>query len=132
MVPNPAADPERPCILVVEDEPLVRAVITDGLREAGFRVLEAASAEGALSYFSVGLQVDAVFTDVRLSGALNGLDLARRLRAERPELPVVLTSGNHTHGSEWNVTLFFPKPYNIAEVAALLATLLAAKDGGER
>ena len=132
MVPNPAADPERPCILVVEDEPLVRAVITDGLPEAGFRVLEAASAEGALSYFSVGMQVDAVFTDVHLAGALNGLDLARQLRAERPNLPVVLTSGNHAHGSEWNVMLFFAKPYNITEVAALLATLLAAKDGGER
>ena len=93
MVPSPAADPERPRILVVEDEPLVRAGIADGLREAGFTVLEAASAEGALSYFSVGLQVDAVFTDVHLSGALDGLYLARqvsRRTGEHPRRPATL------------------------------------------
>jgi two-component system, response regulator PdtaR len=129
MVPNPADRPRPMCILVVEDEALLRVLIADELREVGFTVLEAASADDALSYVRAGVQIDAVFTDVQLPGSLTGLELARRLRAERPHLPVVVTSGNHRHASEWNVSLFFAKPYEVSEVAAFLARLVA--DDGE-
>ncbi len=130
MVPNPADRPRPLCILVVEDETLLRVLIADELRDVGFIVLEAASADDALSYVRAGVQIDAVFTDVQLPGSLSGLELARWLRAERPDLPVVLTSGNHRHASEWTVTLFFPKPYEISEVAAFLARLVA-EDGDQ-
>jgi two-component system, response regulator PdtaR len=131
MVPNPANRPRPLSLLVVEDETLLRVLIADELREVGFVVLEAASADEALSYVEAGVQFDAVFTDVQLPGSLSGLELGHRLRADRPDLPVVLTSGNHQNASECNVTLFFPKPYEIHEVVAFLVRLVASQNGDQ-
>jgi PAS domain S-box-containing protein len=80
-------------ILVVEDHPHVADVTRERLVALGYRVIEAATAPQALSLIEAGEPVDLVFSDIVMPGGMSGLDLARRLRRERPELRVLLTSG---------------------------------------
>jgi len=80
-----------PAILVVDDEPLIRMDVADALREAGFFVHEACDGVEALETLAQA-QVQLVLSDVQMP-RLDGFGLARRLRAERPGLPVVLASG---------------------------------------
>ncbi len=111
-------------ILVVEDEVLVRFVICDALRAQGFKVVEAVSAVEADALVREGLAVDLVFTDVRMPGAFDGLELARRLKAQKPDLPVLVTSG-HLDGSvvSW-ATGFLPKPYIAQDAVTRISALI--------
>jgi CheY-like chemotaxis protein len=122
MVPAPEAQKSPGCVLVVEDEILVRVLIADELRAEGFSVVEAATADEAMSYFQAGVQVDLVLSDIELPGGLNGIDLIQRLRAEAPDLPTVLTSG-HSPGVH-EADAFLPKPYDVGQAVVLVATLL--------
>jgi two-component system cell cycle sensor histidine kinase/response regulator CckA len=87
--PNPGGT-----ILVVEDDPLVRGLARRALVEAGFGVVEASNGGEALSV-AAETPVDAVLTDLAMP-EIGGRELARRLKAPRPELPVVFMSG-YTH-----------------------------------
>ena len=122
MAPAPKAQKSPACVLVVEDEILIRVLIADELRAEGFSVVEAATADEALSYFQAGVQVDLVLSDIQLPGTLNGVDLIRRLRAEAPNLRIVLTSGNSPSVHEADA--FLPKPYDVRQAVVLVATLL--------
>lgn len=79
-------------VLVVEDEPLVRNYVSDLLGQSGFDVVEAATGEEALSLIAEG-SVCAVVSDVSMPGAVNGFELARRVRKASPRTGVVLVSG---------------------------------------
>jgi len=82
------------CILVVDDEPLVRFVALEMFAEEGFRVLEAGSAREAITILSGGwATIDLVFSDIQMPGGLDGCDLARWVRDNMPGIRVILTSG---------------------------------------
>ncbi len=83
----------RGTILVVEDDPGVRAVTGSMLRDLGYDVREADTALAALDSLGRGGPVDLVFSDVIMPGGMNGVELARELARRRPGLPVLLTSG---------------------------------------
>lgn len=80
-------------ILVVEDDDAVRDVSAELLRELGYRVLLARDAQGALAILDSGVEVDLVFTDVVMPGAVKSTDLAERVRATRPRTGVLFCSG---------------------------------------
>jgi len=80
------------CVLVVEDEALIRDYVSDILGQSGFKVVEAATGEEALSRLAES-SVCAVVSDVSMPGAVNGYELARRVRAECPRTGIVLVSG---------------------------------------
>lgn len=81
-------------VLVVEDEVLVRLVIADYLRECGYRVHEAVNADEAIAILqSPEVSVDVVFSDVEMPGSVDGFGLARWIRANKPGMQVILTSG---------------------------------------
>jgi two-component system, response regulator PdtaR len=122
MVPASKAQKSPACVLVVEDEVLIRALIADELRAEGFLVIEAATADQALSYFQAGVQVDLVLTDIEMPGSINGVDLIQRLRVVSPNLPTVLTSGISPDAHEADA--FVSKPFDMREMVALIATLL--------
>ena len=67
--------------------------IADYLRECGFQVAEAGSADEALAILNSDMPVDLVFSDVQMPGTMNGFGLARWIRQHRPGLKVILTSG---------------------------------------
>ncbi len=120
----PASTPQKTpaCILVVEDDVLVRVVIADELRAQDFLVIEAATADQALSYFQAGIQVDLVLSDIEMPGSMNGLGLIHHLRAQAPHLPTVLTSGipPGVHDAD----AFLAKPYDMDQLVALIGRLL--------
>ena len=70
-------------VLVVEDDPELRAVIVDYLEDAGCLVLESGTAERAISLCKLGLSIDAVFTDVHLRSSLTGWDVGEAAPAAR-------------------------------------------------
>ena len=112
-------------ILVVEDEWLVRAVIAHELRSAGWKVLEANTAEHAIAYVLAKRRIDLMFTDIQLAGQLSGWDLAEHFRAYQADLPVIYTSGNSADRSRSvEGSLFFDKPYEIGAVVEACGRLL--------
>ena len=87
MVPQPLLRPRTAQILIVEDEVLIRALIAEELRLAGFSVIECDRADEALTYLGVGEEVDLVFSDINTPGSLDGLQLAETLRGKYPDIP---------------------------------------------
>jgi CheY-like chemotaxis protein len=126
MVPELKSNPEPARILVIEDEILIRCLIADELREAGFTVIETQNADEASSYLKCGASVDLIFSDVHMPGSMNGLDLARRIRNERPLLPIILTSGRMGPEDVGGAILLLPKPYELRHAVALVRSALRA------
>ena len=123
---NPISKSAR--ILVVEDEALIAEMIADVLEEQGFDVCIVANAIDALRHIESGAQVDALFTDVNLPGGMSGSELASRVRALRPEMPIVYASGRwHPSERERLVSrsVFLPKPYDPRDAGNLLARMLS-------
>ena len=99
-------------ILVVEDEALPRLELIDTLSCAGYEVLEASNAHEAFGYLQHQRQIDVVITDIQLGDDLTGWDVAEKFRAERPNIPIVYTSG--TSGDRRRSvpgSVLFRKPY---------------------
>jgi CheY-like chemotaxis protein len=91
---SPEAGAPLQTVLVVEDEVLVRLVIADYLRECGYRVHEAVSAEEAILILQAPeVSIDVVFSDVEMPGNMDGFGLARWVRSNMPKTQVILTSG---------------------------------------
>lgn len=83
-----------PTILIVEDEELIRATLSEHLQDCGFEVFEAANAAAAVELLkSEKADIDLVFSDIMMPGEMNGLGLAAWLRIHRSGLPILLTSG---------------------------------------
>lgn len=79
-------------VLVAEDEPLAAEVLAEGLAEAGFEVLAANDGQEAAEIAANGACFDLLLTDLRMP-RLDGKELIARLRARRPDLPVVVMTG---------------------------------------
>jgi len=131
--PFPQAKEEPSTVLVVEDEELVRLVICDYLQDCGFNVFGAATVAEAIDILqSAGARIDLVFSDIRLSGELDGIDLAHWVRQNRVGLPVILTSGDTARSAAATELCrahnmpFFAKPYDMVRVAAEIRELVGA------
>jgi PAS domain S-box-containing protein len=79
-------------VLVVEDEPVVRAVILEMLDEQGYRTLEAVDGSSGLRILQGNEQIDLLVTDVGLPG-INGRQLADQARETRPDLKILFITG---------------------------------------
>jgi CheY-like chemotaxis protein len=84
--------PEAATILVVEDELLIRLMISEYLREFGYNVVEAQNAAEAREILRSDKAVEVVFSDIRMPGEMNGLGLAQWIERNKPGVGVVLTS----------------------------------------
>jgi putative two-component system response regulator len=123
---------DRPTILVVEDEPHIRDVLSGLLGALGYRLLMAASAEQALDALNV-VSPDLVLTDVHL-GAMSGIELCARLKADpRHELmPVVILTAvgdlqARVAGLAAGADDFFTKPVEFVELRTRLTALLRVR-----
>ncbi|KMO30097.1 hypothetical protein VP06_22780 [Methylobacterium aquaticum] len=92
--PGPAETPagSGETVLVVEDEPAVRSLIVDVLRDLGYRALEAEDGPAGLAALRGAARIDLLVTDVGLPG-LNGRQLADDAREHRPGLKVLFITG---------------------------------------
>ncbi|SEM75998.1 hypothetical protein SAMN05443254_103588 [Bradyrhizobium sp. OK095] len=80
-------------ILVVDDEPSIRMLLTDALEEIGFNVLEAHDGPTGLNILQSEATIDLLITDVGLPGGMNGRQLADAARTTRPALKVLFITG---------------------------------------
>jgi CheY-like chemotaxis protein len=86
--------PKRRAALIVEDDAELRSLTAALLEDEQLDTIECESAEAALAVMLMGeREVAMIFADVRLPGAMDGVDLAWEVRQRWPTLPVVLTSG---------------------------------------
>jgi CheY-like chemotaxis protein len=115
-------------VLVVEDDALISAMIVSSLVDEGFAVRVADSADDALRHLDDS--VDVLFTDINLSGTVDGVALAREVRRLRPDMPVVYASGTMMSsdlGPPVSMSVFLSKPYDPRQVCALLRRLTSVK-----
>jgi PAS domain S-box-containing protein len=101
------ADPEMPqakladepratageTVLIVDDEPSVRMLITEILEELGYAAIEAADSASGLKVLQSDVRIDLLITDVGLPGGLNGRQMADAARQRRPDLRVLFITG---------------------------------------
>ena len=115
-------------ILIVEDNPKVRKLSIERIRDLGYTVLAAESGDQAYQMLLEGAEVDLVFSDLVMPGTLNGYGLAAKVSAEFPRLKVLLTSGYASDlvtaglalGAKYDV---LHKPYRQSELAQRLEEL---------
>lgn len=111
-------------VLVVEDEPLIRLTIIAALEDAGFEVIEAATADDAIGILKEQ-SIHFLFTDVQMPGRLSGVDLAHVVAERFPEAGIIVASGRLTPSDvELPKTAeFFSKPYSFSDIVARLNAL---------
>jgi PAS domain S-box-containing protein len=119
-------------ILIVEDQAPVRDVTMRRIEQLGYRVLEAESAVAAIELLKRGASVDLIFSDVVMPGGMTGFDLAAWLGENRPDLPVVLTSGFAQDAAQstsmsTEALKILRKPYGREELAVTLRSALAIR-----
>jgi CheY-like chemotaxis protein len=118
-------------IFVVEDDPIVRSSVTVQLESLGYRVMTAANAQDALVIVDSGAAFDLLFTDVIMSGSMNGRRLAEETAKRRGQLKVLFTSGYTEnaivhHGRLDPGVLLLPKPYRKSDLARMIRQALSA------
>jgi PAS domain S-box-containing protein len=129
--PQPEVHPEvtapgHEIILLAEDDPLVRSMADRVLRKAGYRVAQAQNGQQALELWASHRgKIDLLLTDMIMPEGLTGLDLAQRLRRQKPALKVIIMSGYVSPESGKGIAaddriLYLSKPFETAALTNLV------------
>ena len=116
-------------ILVIEDEALVREITTAALEDAGYTVLSAEDGPTGLALLDGHPEIELLFTDIVLTGPINGRQVAAEALARRPGLRVLYTTGYsrnaiiHDGRLDDDVTLL-PKPFRTGELLQAIGRML--------
>lgn len=119
---------ERPVVLIVEDEFLIRTDAVDMVRAAGFDVVEAQNADEAAHVLERRFDITVVFTVVQTPGSMDGLKLAAATRGRWRPIHIVATSAQARVGQEDLPpgSRFLRKPYSAPQIVAALRELTGA------
>jgi CheY-like chemotaxis protein len=108
----------RMCVLLVEDEAMLRDLVVEEFEERDIDVLAVDNGEAALSLLNSDQPIDVLFTDIRLPGSINGWKLAERARAARPDIRVIYATGYPTDPKvQLPNTVYISKPYRASLIA---------------
>lgn len=123
MVPADVVDllRRRSQVLVVEDEFLIRSMVVEELRTAGYQVFEAANCSEALAVLATHRRIAVLFTDINMPGSMNGDYLIRVVRAEFPHIVVIAATSASTTAL---VEGLLSKPYEPSDAVAMVDKLL--------
>jgi two-component system cell cycle sensor histidine kinase/response regulator CckA len=117
-------------VLLVEDEPMVRAVAERALTRHGYRVITADNGEEALEQLSKGEHIDLLISDVVMPG-MDGPTVVREARKSRPDLKILFMSGYAEEQLRNSIDIenvnFLPKPFSVAELAEAARRAAGAK-----
>lgn len=132
--PSAAGTPAGVTLLVVEDEPAVRAVVVRSLEGGGFHVLQASDGAMALQVVDREGRPDLVLTDLMMPG-IGGTELARRLKARWPDLPILYMSGYseedlRRQGAVAHEGVTIQKPFKPESLLRSVHAALAARSSG--
>lgn len=119
------------CVLVVEDEFLIRLMLVEELQEAGYEVKEADTGDHAMTLLQdIDPPLSILITDIHMPGCLSGLDLAARVRESHPQVPIIYTTGRPDALGHLNRLddrrVLMRKPYVPDDVIRQVRRLLAA------
>ena len=117
-----AAHGDGETVLVIDDEPILRMLMTDVLQENGYRALEAIDGASGLEILMSHQRIDLLVTDVGLPGGMNGRQVADAARKVRPDLKVLFITGYAENAVIGNGHLdpgmqVMTKPFVIANLA---------------
>ena len=117
-------------ILLVEDDPALHAMQQTYLAEMGYKVLAATNGQEALALWAEHqAEIDLLYTDVVMPGGLDGHAIANRVLADKPELPVIITSGYNTveleGGKASSHVVYVAKPCLPSKLSLLIRDCLA-------
>ncbi len=117
------------CVLLVEDELLIRSIMAESLIDAGYTVIHAGSGDEALALADrVTTPISVLVTDIHLPGGKTGLDVASAMRARHPALPIIVATGRpDVLGADWYRTdsvALLRKPYGPGELVATVRRVL--------
>ena len=123
-------------VLLVEDDPAVREIASGLLRDLGCAVSTAENGASALEALEEGVAFDLLISDVIMPGGISGVDLARSVSANRPDMAVLLTTGYAgDHMDVAPADLPWPvlrKPFQIDQLAEVVLALLAGRESAAR
>lgn len=123
---------EKPTILIVEDEALIRLAAADMFEDAGFSVLEAGDAAEAIALIEDHAnEIRILLTDIRLGNGPDGWDVARHARDKLQDLPIVFVSGDSAEDwSEAGIdrSVMLAKPVPDGDLLAAVRTGLGEAD----
>jgi CheY-like chemotaxis protein len=125
---NDASSQQASRILVVEDDVLVRMGAAHYLRGCGFTVLEAVDVGEALDILAADNLVRVVFSDVKVPGPRNGLDLAHAILADHPNVRVLLTSGVSPSPNAVPGVTLLKKPYFLYDIERRIRSLMGSPE----
>jgi CheY-like chemotaxis protein len=116
-------------VLVVDDEPTVRMLVTEVLEDLGYAAIEAADGPSGLKILQSETRIDLLITDVGLPGGMNGRQMADAARAHRPDLKVLFITGYAEnaalhHGHLAPGTQVLTKPFGLDILAARIRGLI--------
>jgi PAS domain S-box-containing protein len=125
------AKPMKPAcgtILVVEDDPDVAELAVAALEQSGYSVKLAHEARSALTLLEGGEPIDFVFSDIVMPSGMNGVELAQRIRARFPKLPILLATGYSEAAASAEARAFplITKPYDPDKLVAEIGDLIDA------
>ena len=117
-------------ILLVEDESLVRTVVSDVLKDTGYAVIEAVDGQAGYEVLISGAQIDLLISDIRMPGRMDGHELARAALSIRPTLPMLLMTGCENEElaeAVWSMGVrIVHKPFTFNQLLALAQCMLEA------
>jgi two-component system cell cycle sensor histidine kinase/response regulator CckA len=117
-------------VLLVEDEPMVRAVAERALTRHGYTVITADNGEEALEILARGDPIDLLLSDVVMPG-MDGPTMVEQARKERPDLKILFMSGYAEEQLRDSINIdrahFLPKPFSVQELAEAAKRALGAK-----
>jgi PAS domain S-box-containing protein len=130
--PSPPCDAAGERVLVVDDEPTVRMLVTEVLEELGYGAIEAIDGPAGLKVLESDARIDLLITDVGLPGGMNGRQLADAARRVRPGLKVLFITGYAenaviSHGHLDRGMHVMTKPSSMEGIGARIRELIAAR-----
>jgi signal transduction histidine kinase len=126
---SPALAGQGETVLVIDDEPTVRMLITEVLEDLGYTALEAADGASGLQVLQSNRQIDLLVTDVGLPGGINGRQVADAGRSLRPDLKVLFITGYAHNAMVWEDQLqpgmhLLTKPFSMDDLTNRIKSVI--------
>ena len=117
-------------VLIVDDEPAVRMLVTEVLQDLGYAAIEAISGNSALTVLGSDARIDLLITDVGLPGGMNGMQLAAAARRVRTDLKVLFITGYADQAGFGSEALdrgmhIMTKPFSMQALTSRVKTIIA-------
>lgn len=117
----------KPRVLLIEDDDLIRISLSLGLEDHGFEVVEAATGEAGIDLLAGGMDAPVVVTDIDLGAGCDGFAVARQVHQRWPDRAVVFISGRIGVPADCPLSgrdAYLPKPFAVVQLASLARNLM--------